>query len=128
MKKYLLALVAFSLLSVPAFALAKDFTWARSADLGPDGKEDVKQYHLYVCKVPAPQTCIATNTGTMWLATIPQTAVGITPTFPVPAEINGSAVVTAEDFAGNVSLPSNMVSFNTVSDVKPLPPTLLKVQ
>lgn len=84
---------------------ALDLLWTRNVE------EDMKQYHVYVCKVAG---CTATDRGLDWIASVPQPPVGTVPRVTLPANIVGAAAVTAEDQAGNLSGASVSLPFSTM--------------
>ena len=121
MKKIFLGVFIISLLAVPVFAASPELVWS------PNVEPDMKTYNVYMCKVKG---CTASDLGAQWVGAIPHVFVNPPAkyTYPVPLNIEGAAVITAEDQAGNRSGPSNMVSFSTVPNLPPVAPSDLKVR
>lgn len=114
--KHFFALAAYvSILvgAVPAFA-ATELIW--NANVEPD----MKMYNVYLCKVKG---CTASDAGALWAGKVDHVAGKTQYTFPLPVGIEGAAVVTAQDLAGNNSVPSNMVSFTSVPNLPPAAPS-----
>lgn len=114
--KHFLALAACTVIligAVPAFAL--DLVWPES-----NQEPDMSKYHVYMCKIKG---CTATNLGALWVGSVPYVRGTVEYRFPIPANIEGAAVITAEDLTGNGSDPSNMVSFSTVPNLPPVAPS-----
>ena len=109
MNKYLCAVLVGMLVNCTAIAAqALTLEWTRNAE------SDMKQYHVYVCKVKA---CTATNAGALWVGTVPQPASGIKPSFVLPANTEGAVAVTAEDLTGNTSGASVSLPFSSFVDL-----------
>ena len=121
MKKFIVGVFLLSLLALPAFAASPEFAWS------PNVEPDMKNYNVYICKVKG---CVASDLGSLWVGSVPHVFVNPPAqyTFPVPLDIEGAAVITAEDKSGNKSGPSNMVSFSTVPNLPPAAPTTLQVR
>lgn len=114
MLRHVLMLCAIMIgIEAPAFALTLE--WTRNTET------DLKQYHVYVCKV---QGCTSTNIGLDWIGSVPQPLVGIKPSILLPVNINGAVSVVAEDQAGNQSGPSVSLPFSTVPLPVNLPPNV----
>lgn len=100
-------------------ALTAELQWDRNTE------EDMKQYHVYICKVKG---CVASDIGADWMATIPQVpATQPRVTWTIPIGIDGGATVTAEDVAGNTSKPAVPINFSTVPNLPPAAPLNLQI-
>ena len=89
-------------------AAPTNFVWDRNTE------GDLSHYNVFTCSTSA--TCVpTTNIG---MATQPP--VGTNPTFPIPANNQGRAAVTAVDLVGNESALSNVVSFDKQTPTNPL--------
>ena len=119
MKKILLSVLLLVGMATPAFAL--DLTWS------PNAEPDMSLYNVYMCKT---KDCTATPSGALWVGSVPHVFVNPPARykFSIPANLEGSAVITAEDTAKNNSSASNMVSFSTVPNLPPAAPLDLRVQ
>lgn len=118
MMKYLCSIfVALGLCSSVAYA--GEFSWQANTE------PDMKQYHVYACKIKG---CIATDLGALHIGSVPHVTGVARFTFPAPANVEGAAVVTAEDTSGNLSAPSNMVRFSTIPNLPPAAPSDLTYQ
>lgn len=104
--------VVFLVCASPAFAL--ELFWKANAE------PDMLQYNVYMCKVKG---CTATDAGALWVGKVNHTAGILNYTFLIPVNIEGAAVVTAQDIALNASVPSNMVSFSTIPNLPPAAPS-----
>jgi hypothetical protein len=99
-----MGLALVGLLGVSGLASAATLTWSRNSE------SDMKEYDVYIC-TPVP-TCTVQITATTRLGVVPQTAVGVLPSFVLPANIEGKFAVTASDLTGNESLLSAPVVFD----------------
>lgn len=114
----ILAASAFALMVSPVFAA--ELSWDRNTE------DDMKQYHVYICKVKG---CKASDIGADWMATIPQVpATQPRVTWTIPIGIDGGATVTAEDAAGNISDPAVPLNFSTVPNLPPVAPSGLQIR
>lgn len=93
--------------------------WAGELIWSPNGEPDMSLYNVYMCKVKG---CTATDAGPLWVGKVDHRAGVLSYSFPVPPNIEGAAVITAQDLAQNNSVPSNMVSFSTVPNLPPAAP------
>ena len=120
MKKNLLV----TLLSLVVGCLTVESAYASELQWNRNTEDDMKQYHVYVCKV---RGCTATNIGADWMATVPQVPV-TQPTvrWTIPAGIDGGATVTAEDLSANMSAAAVPVNFTTVPNTPPAGPSGLR--
>lgn len=116
-QRVLLACFILGLMAGSAFAA--ELSWNRNTE------DDMKQYHVYICKVKG---CKASDIGADWMATIPQVPV-TQPTvkWTIPIGIDGGATVTAEDLAGNISAPAVPINFSTVPNLPPAVPSGLQI-
>ena len=121
MKKFIVGVFLLSLFAVPAFAASPELA------LSPNTELDMKKYNVHMCKVKG---CVAVDRADLFVGSVAHVFVNPPAqyTFPVPPNIEGAAVITAEDQAGNRSGPSNMVSFSTVPNLPPVAPSDLKVR
>ncbi len=102
----------FVLMASPVLASTLD--WSRNQE------SDMASYRIYRCATANP--CVKASATLQ--ATIPQTATGVSPSWPVPASIvTGFGMVTAVDQAGNESGPSNTINF----DLAPSAPASLTI-
>lgn len=104
-----IAAIAAVWLSLILPVMAAKLVWDRNAET------DLAGYHVYTCQTVG---CTATVSGTP-TATVTQPAVGTVPLWPLPANSQGAAVVTAFNTSGQESGPSNMVSFNLLAPGAP---------
>lgn len=101
--------VGMCLLSLVSQADAKTLLWDRNTE------SDMKEYRVYLC-LTAGCTAIKGPTPT---ATVTQPAAGVIPSWILPVNSIGAAVVTAVDVDGNESGASNMVPFETMAPAAP---------
>jgi hypothetical protein len=87
---------------------ATNANWARNAEA------DVASYKVYACQ---PAGCVPTKT--IVTATVPQTTVGVRPSWTLPVNLEGTVAVTAVDLSGNESGLSVAVPFDTKAPVVP---------
>ena len=78
---------------------------------------DMKEYNIYGC-----DTGITCSLGTSKLGTVPQPAVGIIPSFPVPSGLSGVRAVSAVDTFGNESALSVPAPFDGIAPSIPVNP------
>ena len=107
-----LGIVGVLLFAVPAFA-GTELAWKANTE------PDMALYNVYVCKVKG---CVAIDAGPLWVGQVPHVAGVSEYTFLLPVNMEGAAVVTAQDKSNNRSVPSNMVSFSTILDLPPAAP------
>ena len=88
---------------------ATNANWARN------GEADVANYKVYACQ---PAGCVPTKTTVT--ATVPQTTVGVRPSWTLPVNLEGTVAVTAVDTAGNESGLSVAVPFDTKAPTTPV--------
>lgn len=101
MQNYAWMLAVMGMLALPAEA--GTFRWDRNAD-------EVDHYEIYACK--SSPTCVpGAEPYDRFGGDVPQTAVGVTPSMPIPPNTLGRAAVVAVDAAGNKSAISNIVTF-----------------
>lgn len=99
----------FWLVAIPAWAAAPTtFVWDRNVE------SDMLEYGVYTCSTSA--TCVPNAK----IGTVPQPAVGVSPTFAIPVNSQGRAAVTAVDLVGNESALSNVLSFDKQPPGNPL--------
>ena len=77
------------------------FVWDRNTEI------DMLEYKVYTCATSS--TCVPAAPA---IGTVPQPATGTSPSFPIPANSQGRAAVTAVDLVGNESGLSNVVSYD----------------
>lgn len=94
--------------AMPAFALTAE--WTRNTE------SDMREYNMYMCESVG---CTVVKSSAMLKAIIPQTAVGVNPTWPMPTGKVGAISVTAVDTSGNESDLSNVVTFDTITPGAP---------
>lgn len=88
---------------------ATELAWDRNTET------DMKEYRIYACLTKG---CTAVK-GATPTATVPQVAVGTVPTWTLPVNSEGAAIVTAVDLDSNESAGSNMVPFDTKAPASP---------
>ena len=88
---------------------------ATKADWARNGEADVATYKVYACQ---PAGCVPTKTTVT--ATVPQTTVGVRPSWTLPVNLEGTVAVTAVDTAGNESGLSVAVPFDTKAPTTPV--------
>lgn len=98
----------FLLISSQAFALTAE--WNRNSET------DMKEYHMYMCETA---NCTVSKTPALIKGTVPQPAVGVVPSWPIPAGKSGSLAVTALDTSGNESPLSNVIFFDQTPPATP---------
>src|SRR5437016_8126425 len=86
---------------------ATNFAWDRNVE------PDILQYNVWICTT-GPACFPDTKIGS-----VPQTAVGLVPKFPIPANQTGNANITAVNTSGNESAGSNVVPFNRLAPSAP---------
>lgn len=102
-------LIGFFLsISSQAFALTAE--WDRNSET------DMKEYGMYLCDGA---TCTPVKHSSMKIATIPQPALGVIPSWKMPDGKIGAIAVTAIDQSGNESPLSNVVRFDTATPGAP---------
>lgn len=101
--------------SIPAEALS--LAWDRNAEA------DLDHDNVYVC-APAPCTVTVGGSSTR-SANIPQTTIGVIPSFVLPANTEGNATVTATDTSGNESPMSSVRFFDQRAPTVPANPRLV---
>lgn len=79
---------------------------------------DMSHYNVYVCS-PLPCTVTVASTKS---ANIPQTTLGVVPSFALPTNTEGRAAVTATDTSGNESGLSVSLPFDRRSPAIPINP------
>ena len=98
----------FWLVATPAWAaVPTNFVWDRNVE------SDMLEYGVYTCSTSA--TCVPNAK----IGTVPQPAVGVSPTFAIPVNSQGRAAVTAVDLVGNESSLSNVVNFDRLAPSAP---------
>lgn len=90
---------------VPAFALTA--TWT------PNTEADMKEYVMYMCKVKG---CVVAQSADQQVAVIPHSQ---TPSWVLPASIEGTIAVSARDTSGNESGLSNQAPFDSAPPKAP---------
>ena len=96
------------LVASPAWAVAPTtFVWDRNVET------DMLEYKVYTCSSSA--VCVPNVS----IGTVPQPAVGVSPTFTIPVNSQGRAAVTAVDLVGNESGQSNVVPFDRLAPSAP---------
>lgn len=109
---YAILLIAFC---TPTHA-ATTFEWNRNTET------DVDHYEMFGCSTSA--TCTPGTTPADKIGIdVPQPAIGIKPTMPIPANTQGRAAVIAIDLSGNRSGLSNIVPFVGPDTLAPVNPT-----
>ena len=93
---------------------ATELAWDRNTEV------DMLQYRVYSCAVKG---CTAVK-GVTPTATIPQVIVGAVPKWPLPANTEGAAVVTAVDTSNNESGATVSVPFDTKAPAIPANPVV----
>ena len=83
------------------------FVWDRNTE------SDVDHYNVFTCSTSA--TCVPNAN----IGTVLQPAIGVMPTFAIPANTQGRAAVTAVDLSGNESVLSNFVDFDRLAPSAP---------
>lgn len=108
MIRYILCAV---MLAVPVTASAITYVWDRNTEA------DMASYSFYACTTPG---CTPSKNTTP-VGVIPQTAVGVLPTFDYNiSSIEGAVAVTAKDKTGNQSGLSVLVPFDRVAPAAPV--------
>ena len=90
---------------------------ALTFELDRNTESDMSHYNVYVC-----HSCTVTNgllptVASTKLMSLPQTALGIKPSFVMPPNEAGMVGVTAIDTSNNESGMSNALPFSTVIDI-----------
>ena len=104
----------FMLVGVSSSWAATELAWDRNTEV------DMLQYRVYACTVKG---CTAAK-GVTPTATVPQVIVGVVPKWPLPANTEGAAVVTAVDTSNNESGASVSVPFDTKAPAIPANPVV----
>lgn len=117
----LILVVGFFLLCLVASfwmtgAHAATLRWDRNTE------PDMALYEIYTC-TPNP-TCTVQQTAVSRIGTVNQVAVGVIPSFPIPAGTEGKIAVSASDTAGNESGLSVPVPFDAKAPAVPVGPRL----
>ena len=96
------------LITLPAWAAAPtNFVWDRNTE------SDMDHYNVFTCSTSA--TCVPNAN----IGTVLQPAIGMSPTFTIPANSQGRAAVTAVDLVGNESGLSNVFPFDRLAPSAP---------
>lgn len=103
------ALSVFASFGVYLFAQGKSFIWDSNVEA------DMKEYVLVVC--PA-SPCTISAAGAVQTV-VPHVKGQATQSSPVPAGKSGEVVVYARDLSGNLSAPSNEISFDSLAPFGP---------
>ena len=106
--RYLLPIVFMLFTSITWAAPPTTFTWDRNTE------SDVDHYNVFTCSTSA--TCMPNAN----IGTVPQPAIGTSPSFLIPANSQGRAAVTAVDLVGNESGQSNIASWDKQPPGNPL--------
>jgi hypothetical protein len=101
-------------LAVPT-AEAVSLVWDRNAEA------DMKDYQIWACFTPS---CVVIKNAASLQGTVPQTASGVIPTWPIPAGQEGSVAVSARDQSLNESGLSVPVPFDVKAPGVPVNPHL----
>lgn len=110
--------VGFLLLCV--FVPLRD-VFALTLDWDRNTETDLQDYTVYACFTPG---CTVAVQPALKIGTVPQSAVGVRPSFVLPPSSQGKVGVTASDTTGNQSGLSVTVPFDSLP---PIPPVNLKV-
>ena len=97
MKKRLVLVIG--LLAMPFVFVG--LTYAATLKWDRNTEPDMKEYNIYGCDTGI--TCVI---GPVKIGTVPQSAVGIVPSFPIPTGKDGRRAVTSVDTSGNESAMS----------------------
>ena len=90
------------ILGSAGLAQALTLQWDRNTEA------DMALYTVYGCATPG---CTVTAVPALKIGSVPQPAVGVIPSFVLPAGIEGRVGVTASDLAGNESGMSVPIPF-----------------
>lgn len=104
-----LGLFGVCLMLMGSMAFGAGIEWDRNTE------PDMSKYNVKGCDTGA--SC--TIDETVNLGSVPQTIVGVKPSFTLPAGKEGKRAVTAVDTAGNESGLSNIINFDAASPANP---------
>lgn len=118
----ILAWVFMGLTIVTAIALVATLASAATLQWDRNAEADMKEYEVYTC-TPNP-TCTVQQVATSRVGIVPQVAVGVIPSFVIPAGTEGKVAVSASDLTGNESGLSVSIPFDAKGPGAPLNPRL----
>lgn len=95
---------------------AANLLWDRNAE------PDMKDYQVYACFTA--NCVVVKGPGTLQTPPIPQPASGVIPSWPIPANKEGSAAISARDLSTNESGLSVSVPFDSLAPAIPANPRI----